>query len=43
MEPEDLVALTIEASLMTCVPLAGMQQTLLDEIADRVAARLAPS
>jgi glutamate synthase domain-containing protein 2 len=40
MEPEDLVALTIEASLMTGVPLAGMQQGLLDEIADRVATRL---
>jgi len=40
MEPEDLVALTIEASLMTGVPLAGMQQGLLDEIADRVAQRL---
>jgi glutamate synthase domain-containing protein 2 len=43
MEPEDLVALTIEASLMTGVPLAGMQQSLLDEVADRVAARLASS
>jgi methylamine---glutamate N-methyltransferase subunit C len=40
MEPEDLVALTVEASLMTGVPLAGMQQGLLDELADRVAARL---
>jgi methylamine---glutamate N-methyltransferase subunit C len=40
MEPEDLVALTIEASLMTGVPLAGMQQGLLDELADRVAGRL---
>jgi glutamate synthase domain-containing protein 2 len=40
MEPEDLVALTVEASLMTGVPLAGMQQSLLDEIADRVAGRL---
>ena len=36
MEPEDLVALTVEASLMAGVPLAGMQQGLLDEIADRV-------
>jgi methylamine---glutamate N-methyltransferase subunit C len=43
MEPEDLVALTIEASLMTGVPLAGMHQSLLDEIAERVAVRLAPS
>ena len=42
MEPEDLVALTLEASLMTGVPLAGMQQGLLDELADRVAARVAP-
>ena len=41
MEPEDLVALTIEASLMTGVPLAGMQQGLLDELAERVAHRLA--
>jgi hypothetical protein len=41
MEPEDLVALTIEASLMTGVPLAGMQHGLVDEIADRVASRLA--
>ncbi|MSO94592.1 MAG: FMN-binding glutamate synthase family protein [Thermoleophilia bacterium] len=40
LEPEDLVALTIEASLMARVPLAGMQAPLLDEIADRVAARL---
>ena len=40
MEPEDLVALTIEASLMTGVPLAGMQRPLVDEIAERVAARL---
>ena len=40
MEPEDLVALTIEASLMTGVPLAGMQRSLVDEIAERVAARL---
>jgi glutamate synthase domain-containing protein 2 len=40
LEPEDLVALTLEASLMTGVPLAGMQQGLLDEVADRVAARL---
>ena len=40
LEPEDLVALTIEASLMARVPLAGMQSPLLDEIADRVAARL---
>ncbi len=40
MEPEDLVALTVEASLMTGVPLAGMQRSLVDEIADRVAARL---
>ena len=41
LEPEDLVALTIEASLMTGVPLAGMRLGLLDEIAERVAARLA--
>jgi len=41
LEPEDLVALTIEASLMARVPLAGMQQGLLDELADRVAVRLA--
>src|SRR5687768_7339506 len=40
MEPEDLVALTIEASLMTGVPLAGMQRSLVDEIAERVAAQL---
>jgi len=40
LEPEDLVALTIEASLMTGVPLAGMQQGLLDELGDRVASRL---
>ena len=40
LEPEDLVALTIEASLMARVPLAGMQQGLLDELAERVAARL---
>ncbi len=40
LEPEDLVALTIEASLMAGVPLAGMQLPLLDEIADRVAARI---
>jgi len=40
LEPEDLVALTIEASLMTGVPLAGMQRSLVDEIAERVAARL---
>ena len=40
MEPEDLVALTIEASLMTGVPLAGMQHPLLDELAERIAARL---
>jgi hypothetical protein len=40
LEPEDLVALTIEASLMTGVPLAGMQRGLLDEIAERVAGRL---
>ncbi len=40
LEPEDLVALTIEASLMTGVPLAGMQRGLLDEIAERVAQRL---
>ena len=42
MEPEDLVALTIEASLMTGVPLAGMQRSLVDEIAERVAARMEP-
>ncbi len=42
MEPEDLVALTIEASLMTGVPLAGMQRSLVDEIAERVAVRIAP-
>ena len=41
LEPEDLVALTIEASLMAGVPLAGMQHALVDEIADRVAARVA--
>jgi glutamate synthase domain-containing protein 2 len=41
MEPEDLVALTLEASLMTGVPLAGMQRGLVDEIADRVASRIA--
>jgi glutamate synthase domain-containing protein 2 len=41
LEPEDLVALTIEASLMTGVPLAGMQRGLLDELAERVASRLA--
>ncbi len=41
LEPEDLVALTIEASLMARVPLAGMQLPLVDEIADRVAGRLA--
>jgi hypothetical protein len=35
------VALTLEASLMTGVPLAGMQRGLVDEIADRVAAQLA--
>ena len=40
MEPEDLVALTVEASLMTGVPLAGMQRSLVDEIAERVATRL---
>jgi len=40
LEPEDLVALTIEASLMARVPLAGMQLPLLDEIADRVAVRI---
>ena len=40
LEPEDLVALTIEASLMTGVPLAGMQRGLLDEVAERVARRL---
>ena len=40
LEPEDLVALTIEAFLMTGVPLAGMQRGLVDEIAERVAARL---
>jgi glutamate synthase domain-containing protein 2 len=40
MEPEDLVALTVEASLMTGVPLAGMQRSLVDEIAERVAARM---
>jgi glutamate synthase domain-containing protein 2 len=40
MEPEDLVALTVEASLMTGVPIAGMQRGLVDEIADRVTARL---
>jgi hypothetical protein len=41
LEPEDLVALTIEASLMTGVPLAGMQRGLLDEVAERVALALA--
>ncbi|MGL6278319.1 MAG: FMN-binding glutamate synthase family protein [Gaiella sp.] len=40
LEPEDLVALTIEASLMTGLPLAGMQRGLVDEIAERVAERL---
>ena len=40
LEPEDLVALTVEASLMTGIPLAGMQQGLLDALAERVAGRL---
>ncbi|HET9288970.1 MAG TPA: FMN-binding glutamate synthase family protein [Gaiella sp.] len=41
MEPEDLVAVTLEAALMTGVPLAGMQRGLVDELADRVASRIA--
>src|SRR4249919_3390729 len=40
LEPEDLVALTVEAAAMARVPLAGMQQSLRDELADRVAARM---
>ncbi len=43
MEPEDLVALTVEASLMTGIPLAGMQRSLVDEVAERVAQAIRPS
>jgi glutamate synthase domain-containing protein 2 len=37
LEAEDLRALTLEASLITGIPLAGMQRGLLDEIAAHVA------
>ncbi len=44
LEPEDLRALTIEAALITGVPLAGMRTPLtLDALADAIAARLGPA
>ena len=38
-----LPTLTVEASLMTGIPLAGMQRSLVDEVAERVAQAIRPS
>jgi glutamate synthase domain-containing protein 2 len=44
LEPEDLRALTVEAALVTGVPLAGMKTPLtVDALADAIAARLVTS
>jgi hypothetical protein len=41
LEPEDLRALTVEAALITGVPLAGMRTPLtIDAVADALGARL---